>query len=338
MKISEIANRLNAKLLLGAGQTGDEEISRVLPIDEAKRSDVTFVANPRYQSYLQDSQAGAVILSKVSEGVKGAQLIVDNPYLAFAKVLGLFNPPKQFAPGVSQQAVVCESADIAADATVMPAAYISEGAKIGPRTVVMPGVFVGAEAAIGEDVTLHPNVVIGDRCVVGHRVTIFGAAVIGADGFGYANDRGKVVKVPQTGIVRIMDDVEIGACSSIDRAVLGETIIRDNVKLDSQVHIGHNADIGEQCVFSANTSIAGSAKIGRGVATGGLSGVAGHLTVGEGVQIGAMTGVIKDVGPGEVCLGFPAQPAKSWRRQQALMKQLESLKARIKDLESKVNP
>lgn len=334
MRLSEMAARIGAELFSPAGV--DPDIKKVAPITTAGDGDVTFVANPDYYQYLGQTKASAVILKQKQTDLKVPQLIAKDPYVAFAKAANLFWVVKHSLKGVSDQAFISPTAKLGQNVTVYPFAVISDGAEIGDNVVLYSGVFIGENAKIGADCVLYANNVIGERCIIGARCLLHAGSVIGADGFGFAPAEGEIVKIPQVGIVRIEDDVELGACCTVDRAAMGETLVKRGTKLDSKVHIGHNAIIGEHCLFSAHTAIAGSAKVGQWVKAGGHSGIAGHLTVGDNVSIGAMSGVIKDAEPGETYMGFPAIPASEWRRRQVYFKKLADYEKRLKDLETRV--
>jgi UDP-3-O-[3-hydroxymyristoyl] glucosamine N-acyltransferase len=329
MKLSLIAEKLGAKLIAN-GQT-ETEIITLAPITSAKPGELTFLANPEYQKYLPECQASAIIVDRAFDNVKIPQLVVKNPYAGFARAAMMFWKPSHPHKGVSSSAFIDPTAKVPTDAIVFPTAFIAASAKIGQRAVIYPGCFVGANAVIGDDVCLYPNVYIGERVHVGHRVIIHAGSVLGADGFGFAPDENEIVKIPQVGTVVIEDDVEIGAVCTIDRAALKETRIRRGTKLDSKVHIAHNVEVGENCMFSALTGIAGSTKIGNWVMMGGHSGASGHLTIPDKVKVGAMSGVVREgCVEGETYMGFPAIPAGEWRRAQVYQKRLPQMEKDLK--------
>lgn len=335
MRLGEIAERLGARLV-GPKDSAAIMIQKPAPIVEAKAGDITFVAHPDYYRHLKTTAASAVIIGEEQKDCAVAQLIHPQPYLAFAKTAGFFFKPRHPFKGVSTQATIAASAVIGKDVAIAPNVFIAERAEIGDGAVLYPGVFIGEGAKVGAETVMRANCVIEERCIVGARCLIHAGTVIGADGFGFAPGEGEIVKIPQVGIVRLEDDIELGACCTIDRAAMGETLIKRGTKMDSKVHVGHNAIIGEHCLFSAQTAIAGSARVGNWVKSGGHAGIAGHLTVGDNVSIGAMSGVIKDAEPGETYMGFPAIPASEWRRRQVYLKKLKDYEDRLRKLEKGV--
>lgn len=338
MLVSEIAARLEARVVPPAGaEVADDEIYGVAGIEEAGRGQITFLGQSTYRRFLPRCRASALLTGTPLDECPVTQLVVPDPYVAYARVSGYFYEPVQGNGLISPKAEVAADATIGEGVSIYPFCYVGAGAAIGDGSILMPGAYVGEQAIVGKNTVLHPQVVVGERCVVGDRVIIHAGTVLGADGFGYAVGDEEIVKVPQTGIVRIGNDVEIGACASVDRAAMGETLVNDGCKLDSQVHIGHNVVVGRHCMFAANTSLAGSATLGDWVITGGLSGVAGHLKVGDRVRIGAMTGVIRDADAEETYLGFPAEPAGNWRRRQVYFKRLGEYEKRIRQLEERLD-
>ena len=329
--------------LVGGEVSGDPdiEISRVAPIDQAQQGDITFVANPKYLSLLATCQASAVIVSPETE-VEGLSLIrCKNPYLAFAKILTLLQVPKHPARGVMSGASVAESAEVDIAATIYPGCVVGDRVKIGAGTTLYPGVVVYDDVSIGENCILHGNSIVREGCQLHDRVILQPAAVIGSDGFGFAPDGSSYYKIPQVGIVVLEDDVEIGACSCVDRAALGQTIIRRGTKLDNLVQIGHNVEIGEDCVLVAQSGFAGSTKIGNHCTFGGQSAVAGHLKVGDNVMIGARGGASGNVASNQILSGVPLMPHKQWLRATMslpklpeMRKEMQKMNKRLEELET----
>lgn len=329
--------------VVGAELRGDPElmINRVFPIDQAQEGDITFVANPKYLSKLKDCKASAIIVAPGID-VPGANvLITANPYLAFAKILTFLQGPAESGKGVMAGAHVAESAEIADSATIYPGAVVGDKVTIGPRTILHPGVVIYADVVIGSDCLLHAGAVVREGSRLGDRVILQPSAVIGGDGFGFAPDGSSYFKIPQVGIVVLEDDVEIGACSCVDRAALGETRIRRGVKLDNLVQIGHNVEVGEDSIVVSQAGIAGSSKIGRHCTFGGQSAVAGHVTVGDNVTVGARGGASSSVEPNQVLSGVPLMPHKQWLRMTMslpkvpqMRKDLQQLKTRLAELEA----
>ncbi|NOY14185.1 MAG: UDP-3-O-(3-hydroxymyristoyl)glucosamine N-acyltransferase [Deltaproteobacteria bacterium] len=328
--------------LIGADLRGNPDlvIHRVYPIDQAQAGDITFVANPKYLSKLETCQASAVIVAPGVDAPGLNLLIAANPYLAFAKILTFLQGPAESGKGVMPGALVADSADLADSVTVYPGAVVGENVKIGAGTILHPGVVVYADAVIGSDCLLHAGAIVREGCRLGSRVILQPAAVIGADGFGFAPDGAGYYKIPQVGIVVLEDDVEIGACSCVDRAALGETRIGRGTKLDNLVQIGHNAEIGEDSILVSQSGIAGSSRIGRHCTFGGQSAVAGHVTIGDNVTIGARGGASGNVEPNQVLSGLPLLPHKQWLRMSMTLpklpemrKELQQLKKRLAELE-----
>lgn len=331
--------------LAGAELRGDPglKINRVLPIDQAQEGDITFVANPKYLVKLADCKASAVILAPGVDTPKGHYLVCANPYLAFAKILTHLQAPVPSAKGVLPGASIAETAELGEGVTIHPGCVVGENVKIGPGSILYPGVVLYAAVEIGADCILHAGVIVREGCRIGNRVILQPSAVIGADGFGFAPDGSSYFKIPQVGIVVIEDDVEIGACSCVDRAALGETRIRRGTKLDNLVQIGHNSVIGEDNIIVSLVAIAGSVQIGNHCTFGGQSAVAGHVTVGDNVTIGARGGASSNVTSNQVLSGVPLLQHKQWLKMTMslpkvpeMRKELQQLKKRLAELETRV--
>ncbi len=331
--------------LIGAKLQGNPEleIRRVYPIDQAQEGDITFVANPKYLSKLSGCKASAVIVAPGIELPGGNLLVTANPYLAFAKILTYLQGPKREMRGVMAGAHVADSAQLAATVTVYPGAVVGENVKIGAGTVLHPGVVIYADVEIGADCLLHAGAIVREGCRLGNRVILQPLAVIGADGFGFAPEGRGYYKIPQVGIVVLEDDVEIGACSCVDRAALGETRIRRGTKLDNLVQIGHNAEIGEDTIIVSQCGIAGSSKVGNHCTFGGQSAVAGHVKVGDNVTLGARSGASGNLDSNQLLSGVPPIPHKEWLKMTMslpkvpeMRKELQQLKKRLAQLEALV--
>jgi UDP-3-O-[3-hydroxymyristoyl] glucosamine N-acyltransferase len=334
MLLGELARRLGCKL------EGDPSIEITGPatIDDAGPGEVTFVANPRYQSRLAQSRAAAVIVAPDVEVVGRAALRAAEPYAAFVRLLELFHEPYRPATGIH------------------PSAHVAASARIGPRATIAAFVVVGEDVTIGADVRLdahvviYPHVTIGDRftafagavvrerVVIGHDVTLQPGVVVGGDGFGYLPDgEGGVRAIPQTGTVTLEDGVEIGANTTIDRAAVGATRVRRSAKIDNLVQIGHGCDVGEGALLAAQVGLAGSTHIGAGAQLGGQVGAAGHLTIGAGARVGAKSGVSNDVAAGAtVASGIPAFDIRAYRRLIAALRGLPDLIPRLRRLERRL--
>jgi UDP-3-O-[3-hydroxymyristoyl] glucosamine N-acyltransferase len=295
MKLKEIASYLNCEIV---GDV-DVEINKVSEIQNASKGDITFIANPKYEKFFETTNASAVIVAKNFQKRRDdlSLLLVDDPYYAFVKVLKILNPPLELLPpGIHQTAVISKTAILGENVRVGANVVIGERVKIGDNSVIMHGVVIGDDVEIGSDVLIYPNVTVYHKCKIGNRVIIHSGTVIGSDGFGFApRPDGTYEKIPQVGIVVIEDDVEIGSNCSIDRATLGETIIKRGAKLDNLIQIAHNVVIGENTVIAAQTGIAGSTKIGKNCVLAGQVGIVGHIEIADRTTIAAQSGVSKSI-------------------------------------------
>ncbi|HSB42141.1 MAG TPA: UDP-3-O-(3-hydroxymyristoyl)glucosamine N-acyltransferase [Methylomirabilota bacterium] len=323
---------------LGASLVGDATrvVTGVAPLEIAGPEDVSFLTDRKYLAQAAASRAGALLVAREVSGLPGALLQVDHPQQALIALLELFHPQTPPSPGVHPSACVAESARIDRSASVAALAVVEAEAVIGPRSRVGALSFVGARAALGEDVRLYPRVVVREGVRIGNRVVVHPGAVLGADGFGYAFDGRAHRKIPQVGGLRIEDDVEIGANTAIDRATLGETVVRRGTKIDNLVQIGHNCDVGEDVILVSQVGIAGSSKVGDRAMLAGQVGVADHVTIGAGAILTAKSGVPSDVPAGEVWGGLPSRPVAETRRIWASEKQLPELIKRVRALEKRV--
>ncbi|MEW5913858.1 MAG: UDP-3-O-(3-hydroxymyristoyl)glucosamine N-acyltransferase [Thermodesulfobacteriota bacterium] len=327
--------------LVGGTLEGPAErmVSGIKGIQEAGPSDVTFLANLKYAPALAQTRAGVVLVSREQPTPDGLAVIrVDNPYLAYAKLLTEATRRPYVPLGVHPRAVVEDSARVGQDCSVHALAYVGPEVELGRRVVVHPGVYLGAGVRVGDDTVLHPNVVVYQGCVIGQRCVIHAGTVIGSDGYGFVPDGRRHFKIPQVGIVQIDDDVELGAANTVDRAATGRTWIQSGVKTDNMVHIAHNCVIGANSLLVAQVGISGSTTLGQNVVLGGQVGVAGHLKVGDGVMVGGGSGVAQDLEPGAVVSGYPVMPHRLWLRTRGLVKRLPDLFKRVKDLEARLDP
>jgi UDP-3-O-[3-hydroxymyristoyl] glucosamine N-acyltransferase len=315
----------------------DRTVSDVKGIENAGPEDISFLSNPRFARMLPECRAGVVLVKPDQEVPEGLAVIrVEDPQLAFAKILAQATAQPYVSKGVHPQAVVEESAVLGRDVTVSAMAYIGEGAQLGDRTLIHPGVYIGPQVKVGEDTVIHPNVVIYQDCQVGRRCIIHAGTIIGADGFGFVPDGRKYFKIPQVGVVQIDDDVELGALNAIDRAANNKTWIQRGVKTDNMVHIAHNCVIGEDTLLVAQVGISGSCRLGRHVVLGGQVGLGGHITLGDNVMVGAQSGVAKSVDPGGAVTGTPAMPHRLFLKVSTLIKRLPQLFERVAALESRL--
>lgn len=333
-RLDELASRTGGRVEGDGGCV----ITGILPVEEARAGDITFIAGKRHLKLLKDCRASALII-KDGDLPKGSfpaglnLLLVENPYLAFAKCLEVLRPGRADEPGIHERAVVHPDAVIGKAVSIHACAVIEAGAVINDRAVIYPGAYVGRSAVIGEDAVIYSGVTVRENCRIGKRVIIHSNSVIGSDGFGYAKDKAKYYKIPQTGIVIIEDDVEIGACCTIDRATLGETVIGRGTKIDNLVQIAHNVKVGQDTVIVAQVGVAGSATIGSMVQIGGQAGIAGHIELGDDVMIGAQAGVTGDIPKGSVMSGYPAIPHHDWLRASAIFTKLPEMKKKLSELE-----
>jgi UDP-3-O-[3-hydroxymyristoyl] glucosamine N-acyltransferase len=337
--LKEIASFLNGEVI------GDSQaaIENIRGIDEAGNGDLTFIANPKYLKKLEKTGASAVLVSSGAVSTDKNLIIVDDPYIAFGKLLGLFYPEDHVPPEISKGAFVEEGASVSEDAVIYPGVTIGRGAKIERGVILYPGVTIGRHVIIGEDSILYPNVSVYRKCIIGKRVILHAGVVVGSDGFGFARPGRENIKIPQIGIVQIDDDVEVGANTTIDRGTIEKTWIQRGVKIDNLVQIAHNVVIGENSVIVSQVGIAGSTKLGKGVIMGGQAGLVGHITIGDHVMIGAQSGVHDDVPPNQVVSGSPHLPHRQWLRVEACVSQLPemrktvaSLLKRMEKLETKI--
>jgi UDP-3-O-[3-hydroxymyristoyl] glucosamine N-acyltransferase len=323
---------------LGASLVGDAArvVTGVAPLESAGPEHVSFLIDRKYIRQAEDSRAGAFLVGRGVSGLPGALLQVEHPQQALIVLLELFHPEAPAPAGVHPEACVAEGARIDPAAAVGPLAVVETGAVIGPRSRVGALSFVGARAVLGEDVRLYPRVVVREDVRIGNRVIVHSGAVLGADGFGYAFDGRAHRKIPQVGGLRIEDDVEIGANTAIDRATLGETVVRRGAKIDNLVQIGHNCDVGEDVILVSQVGVAGSSRIGNRAMLAGQVGVADHVTIGAGAILTAKSGVPSDVPAGEVWGGLPSRPVAETRRIWASENQLPELIKRVRALEKRV--
>jgi UDP-3-O-[3-hydroxymyristoyl] glucosamine N-acyltransferase len=324
--------------LVGGKVVGDGGISiiGIKSLGEASKGDISFFADRRYREDLERTKASALLVSTVIDSFNGAQIVVPNPAIAYARVAGIFAPSLPRFSGVSERAVVQESSRIGRDTSIHPMVYVGEETVIGDDVTLYPGVFVGDRVKIGCKTVIYPNVSIMCDCVLGDEVIIQAGTVVGSDGFGYVRDGAKSVKIPQIGYVQIDDQVEIGANNTIDRAALGKTWIKRGVKTDNQVHIAHNVVIGEDTIILAQVGISGSADIGREVIIAGQTGVIDHAKIGDRAMIGAKSGVVKPISPDDVVSGFPTMPHPLWLRTRKLLSRLPEFNDRIRELEKRL--
>ena len=330
--LGELAAALRATL------EGDPSrvVTGVAPLDTAGPDQISFLIDRRYAATARRSRAGAFLVPVDAPGLAAPMLRAEAPQQALIELLSLFHPPIAAQPGVHPMAVVMPGARVDPSASIGPLTVIDTDAVVGARVRVGALVYVGAGVDVGEDSVVHPRAVLYPGVRLGRRVVVQAGAVIGADGFGYVFDGTAHRKIPQVGGVRIEDDVEIGANTTIDRATLGETVVRRGTKIDNLVQVGHNAEIGEHSILVAQVGVSGSSRLGRGVVLAGQVGVADHVTLGDGVMAGAQAGIPSDIVAGEKVLGSPARPAAQARRIWAAETRLPELLRRIRAAERRL--
>ncbi len=331
LTLGDLAARLGAEL------RGDPstEVDRVATLSAATPGTVTFLANRRYRAFLKSTEASAVLVeAEFAEECPTAALITDNPYLGYARTATWLHPVPCGPAGVHPSAWVSDEAVVHPSAGIGPQSVVEAGARIGARARIGSSCVIGPDALVGEDTVLGANVTLCRQVSIGARGLVHPGAVIGADGFGIANDRGVWVKVPQVGGVVIGDDVEIGANTTIDRGALEDTVIEDGVKLDNLIQIGHNVQIGAHTAIAACVAIGGSARIGKRCTIGGAASLAGHLEIADDVHLTATSSVPNSIEePGTYSSGMPVMENLAWRKMIIRMRQLESMARRLKRLE-----
>jgi len=333
----ELSVRKIAELVRGEVVGGDDCVIRgVAAFDEAGPDHITFAASADCKRRIDETSAGAVIVPLEIRQSKKILVRVENPYLALAKVSTLFHPVSRPVIGISQRAHVGENLKCGKEISVYPGVFVGDDVTLGDRVTLHPGVVIDNRVVVGDDVVVYPNVCILERCEIGSRVIIHGGSVIGSDGFGFASDGDRYHKIPQTGIVRIDDDVEIGACNTIDRATFGRTWIKRGVKTDNLVHIAHNVVVGEDTVLVAQVAIAGSVTIGNHAILAGQAGVAQHVTIGNRVTVVGQSGVGKSVPDDQIVSGTPALPHRLWLRVSNIIPKLPEMKKKIRELEKRI--
>jgi len=333
LKLSELSERLGTRL----DGDGTVDIQRVAGIEHAGPGDITFVANPKYQSRLAITRASAVIVGEKSPAAPCAMLRAGNPYVAFARAAGLLSAEFEPVAGIHPLASVAASAKIGENASIAAFVSIEDDVTIGRDVVIGPHVSIGRGATVGDGCRLHARVSIRQRSVLGRRVVVQDGAVIGGDGYGFAKrEDGTYEKIPQHGVVVIEDDVEIGANSTIDRPAVGETRVCAGAKIDNLVQVAHGVRVGRNTMLCAQVGIAGSTVVGDDVTLAGQVGVAGHLEIGDRVVATAQTGISNSVDPGTLVSGYPAITNLEWRKSSVLFRRLPELKKALADLQARL--
>jgi UDP-3-O-[3-hydroxymyristoyl] glucosamine N-acyltransferase len=332
--LAQVAAAVGGRLV-GSGET---RLTGVAALGDAGPGDLSFVAEARHAPAAAASAAGAFLVPDESLAGGRPCIVVRAPPTALATWLESFRPPSRPGTGVAPGAHVHRSARLGKAVSVAAGATVSAGARVGARSVISAGVFVGEDAVIGDDCTLGPNAIVAERCVIGDRCVLQAGAVVGSDGFGYVPDGGAHRKVPQVGIVRLGDDVEIGANSAVDRATLGETVIGRGTKIDNLVQVGHNVRIGEHSLLCGQAGVGGSSVLGRRVTLAGQVGISDHVTIGDGAVLTGQAGIARRgrVPAGAVLSGMPALPHREFLRRAALIGRLEAALERLAALERRM--
>jgi UDP-3-O-[3-hydroxymyristoyl] glucosamine N-acyltransferase len=318
ISVSDIARLVEGKII------GDPDIliHGIASIENAQVGEITFVRNASYHKKAVATNASAILSEQEIPHTNKTFLLVSNPVVSFARLLTFFHPKKSPVPGVDPRAVIGQNVLLGKDIAIGAYVVIEDGAQIGNNVRLAPGVFVGAGSVISDDTQIYPNVSIYDGVKIGKRVIIHAGAVIGSDGFGFTRQGSKQIKIPQVGGVMIEDDVELGANVTVDRAMLGNTVIGEGTKVDNQVHIGHNVTIGPHTLLVAQVGIAGSVTIGHHVILAGQVGVADHVQIGNNVVVGTRSVVTKKIADNEKVIGFPVLP---YHKGLAVLSSLEHL-------------
>jgi len=332
--LAEIVSRLGGRV----EGDGSLVIDGVAPLDAAKSGQISFLANPKYRSQLEDTSASAIVVDEGMTLPDGVTAIRSpNPYLFFARVVALFNPPRQFSAGISAAASVegdvAPSAHVAAGAVIEAGAVVEDEAVIGPNCVVLSG------ARIGKRTRLVANVTVYERCIVGDDCLLHAGVVIGADGFGFARTESREwVKFPQIGSVRIGNKVELGSNTSVDRGAMADTVIEDGVKIDNLVQIAHNVEVGAHTAIAGSAGIAGSSKVGKRCMIGGQSGIAGHLTLCDDVIVSGDTLISKSIAkPGYYTANLPQQTHADWVKNFSHLRHLDAMAKKIRTIEKRLD-
>ena len=336
MTLREVAELIGGWV---APENHDIAISGVASLADGGEGDISFFGNPKYLPVLKKCKSTAVLVPHgFGEEVGPARIWVDNPSASFARLLEHFAPePVKYEPGIHPSAVVSPSARLGQGVRVEAFAVIEAGTEIGDNSIIGAHSFIGEKVRIGSGTHIYPHVTVRERTLIGDRVVLHSGVVLGSDGFGYEFRNGRQEKIPQTGIVQIDNEVEIGANTTVDRARFGRTWIQEGAKLDNLVQIGHNVTIGKHSVICAHVGISGSTRVGNYVTLAGKVGVNGHIEIGDGAIVTAMAGVTKSVEPKEVLIGLPARPMKEFKTNFVLLHNIHRLYERVKALETGKN-
>jgi UDP-3-O-[3-hydroxymyristoyl] glucosamine N-acyltransferase len=317
------------------------EVYKLAKIEEGEEGALTFLANPKYKPFIYETKASITIVNKDFEaenGITTTLIKVEDAYKSFSKLLEYYNQVKMNKSGIEQPCYVSDSVIPPENCYIGAFAYIGDNVKLGANVKIYPNAYIGDNVTIGDDVVIFAGAKIYSESIIGNNCVIHSGAIIGADGFGFApNENGEFSKVPQTGNVILGDYVDVGAGTTIDRATLGSTIIKRGVKLDNQIQIAHNVEVGENTVIAAQTGIAGSTKIGKNCMIGGQVGIVGHIVIGDRVKVQAQTGIGRNVKDDETLQGTPAINYGDYNKSYVYFKKLPSLVQKINQIEKKID-
>lgn len=338
MKLTDIRKLLNAEY---SGTNQEKEITGVAKIEEASPEEISFLANPLYEKFIHSTSAGAVLVKKnfKAENLPGGLdlLYVDDPYISFLTLLETFNKVTVEFKGISDRCYIDAGSEIPKEVSIGNFTNIGKNFRLGEKSIIYSNCSIGNNVTIGRECMIYPNVSIYDGSIIGDRVIIHSGTVIGSDGFGFAKEPdSSFKKIPQTGIVHIEDDVEIGSNTSIDRATMGETHIGKGVKIDNLVQIAHNVSIGENSAIASGTGIAGSTKVGRRCLFGGKVGIVGHLTICDDVIVTAGTNVSKSISKAGMYSGYRAKEMRAELKEESYISKIGEMYDRLKNLENKI--
>ncbi|GAB3723576.1 UDP-3-O-(3-hydroxymyristoyl)glucosamine N-acyltransferase [Flavobacterium koreense] len=316
------------------------EVFKLSKIEEGTIGSLTFLSNPKYQNFIYSTEASVTIVNKTFEpeqAISTTLIKVEDAYQAFSKLLEYYNQVKLMKSGIEQPSVISENVTYGTDLYLGSFCYVGKNVKIGNNVKIYPNTFIGDNVVIGDNCVFFAGVRVYSETEIGNNCVIHSGTIVGSDGFGFApHEDGTYSKIPQIGNVILEDDVEVGSCTTIDRATMGSTIIRKGVKLDNQIQIAHNVEIGENTVIASQTGIAGSTKIGRNCMIGGQVGIVGHITIGNNVRIQAQSGIGKSIGDGEVVQGTPAFNYGDFSKSYVHFRNLPKIVSDLDDLKKKI--
>jgi len=333
--LSQLAQKVGARFI----GNGDCVIDSVAPVQNSSQNAISFVSSSKFSKFLSDTKAGAVIVTEeLSENLTIPALVVENPRACYARITALLYPVFKPEAGIHQSAVVDVTATVDVTAYIGANAVIEAGAQIGANVYVGSACVIGRDSKISDNTYLHANVTIYFGCYIGENCIIHSATVIGADGFGFEHDNGEWVKIPQVGGVRIANNVEIGACSTVDRGAVEDTVIEEGVKLDNHIQIGHNVRVGAHTIMSNGVGVAGSTIVGKHCLIGGMTGIKDHIEITDNVIITAMSLVTKSLSkPGSYSSNTPIDDTRTWRKNSARFRQLDEIARRLSKLEKQLD-